>query len=545
MAKFPIVGGSYTIQAQNANAQMSMNLYLENDESGSGKSPNSLLSTPGKRVFLQNTLGPPRGFLSINGRTFVVQGGSATNFLELTLNNSGQGIGVGLGQVGDDGLPVSMCSNGDVLLIASAGVVYLYDMTGPGGFSQVTALSGIPISFVGFLDSYFLALRKNSRIFQTSGIEDGTVWDPLDVNEISVFGDNVPTMFVDHRLIWFLGLTKTVVYYDSGDASTPFLPVPGGFIEQGIKAMNSTAKLDNSIFWLGGDERGAGIIWRANGYTPIRVSTFAVEYAIQGYDRIDDAVSYSYQDQGHSFYVLYFPTAKAGPNGDTATWVFDQATNQWHQRGFWDTNFGKFEADRAWNHVYAQFRQPNGTIINKHLVGDWFAGNIFETSILFYDDAGTAIRRVRRANYIGDEQKWQFHSELQVDVEVGLGNDTPAPWDNSIPYAIASLVSYNDAYYVALTAVIAGVQPDTHPSSWAPTTAGIDPQMCLRWSDNGAQTWSNEHWVSCGKGGEYLVRAIWRRLGRTRSRVYEISMTDPIPWRICAGYIQVQPGVGS
>jgi hypothetical protein len=28
-------------------------------------------------------------------------------------------------------------------------------------------------------------------------------------------------------------------------------------------------------------------------------------------------------------------------------------------------------------------------------------------------------------------------------------------------------------------------------------------------------------------------------LGRARDRVYEISMTDPIPWRIISGFLEV------
>lgn len=550
MARFAIVGPSYSIQAQNADAQMAMNVYCENDESGLGKTPNSLLPTPGKKVFLSNTLGPTRGSFTINGRTFMAFSGPGTNFIELKIDANGNGYGVGVGNIFSDGRPVSICSDGQNLLIASAGVCYTYDLIGGAGFVEVAALSGTPISFVGFLDGYFLALQSNSRIFQTSTIEDPTTWDPLDTNEISVFGDNVPTMLVDHRLIWFFGLTKSVVYYDSGDPNTPFLPVPGGFIEQGIAASQSAAKLDNSIFWIGGDERGSGVVWRANGYTPTRVSNHAVEFAIQNYARIDDAVSFTYQDQGHSFFEIFFPSVTVDQFGNstgTATWCFDQATGLWHQRGFWDTNFGAFEADRAWNHVFAQFQQPNGRIVTKHLVGDWFAGNVFENSINFYDDAGSAIRRVRRATYIGSEQKWAFHQQLQVDVEVGLGLTLAALWNSFDTYPVGAWVSYNNLNYIALVANN-GNEPDTHPSDWSQQDSlpqGGDPQMCLRWSDDGAHTWSNEHWTSCGKMGEYNRRAIWYRLGRSRSRIYEISMTDPIPWRVVAAYIQVEPGIGS
>tara|TARA_R110000868_G_scaffold73387_2_gene212912 strand:- start:1844 stop:2287 length:444 start_codon:yes stop_codon:yes gene_type:complete len=60
---------------------------------------------------------------------------------------------------------------------------------------------------------------------------------------------------------------------------------------------------------------------------------------------------------------------------------------------------------------------------------------------------------------------------------------------------------------------------------------GTDPQVMLRWSDDGGHTWSNEHWRSIGKIGQTNRRVIWRRLGMTmklRDRVYELSGTDPV-----------------
>ena len=78
-------------------------------------------------------------------------------------------------------------------------------------------------------------------------------------------------------------------------------------------------KMDNGVFWLGKDARGQGIVYRANGYTGTRVSTHAVEWQIQRYGDMSDAIGYAYQQDGHTFYVLTFPSADA-------TWVYDAAT---------------------------------------------------------------------------------------------------------------------------------------------------------------------------------------------------------------------------
>lgn len=73
------------------------------------------------------------------------------------------------------------------------------------------------------------------------------------------------------------------------------------------------------------------------------------------------------------------------------------------------------------------------------------------------------------------------------------------------------------------------------------------PQVMLRWSDDGGHTWSNEHWRSMGKTGEYGTRVIWRRLGMTvklRDRVYEISGTDPVKIAIMGAELYATPTDG-
>src|SRR5213079_1156677 len=69
-----------------------------------------------------------------------------------------------------------------------------------------------------------------------------------------------------------------------------------------------------------------------------------------------------------------------------------------------------------------------------------------------------------------------------------------------------------------------------------------DTQISLRWSDDGANTWSNFHQTSAGGLGKYLTRVIWRRLGRSRHRVYEVSCSDSVPWRIVDAYLKATPG---
>ena len=77
-----------------------------------------------------------------------------------------------------------------------------------------------------------------------------------------------------------------------------------------------------------------------------------------------------------------------------------------------------------------------------------------------------------------------------------------------------------------------------------PTVIGANPQLMLRWSDDGGHTWNGERTTSMGRIGQYGTRAIFRRLGMTlklRDRVYEVSGTDPVKVAIMGAELQISP----
>jgi hypothetical protein len=63
----------------------------------------------------------------------------------------------------------------------------------------------------------------------------------------------------------------------------------------------------------------------------------------------------------------------------------------------------------------------------------------------------------------------------------------------------------------------------------------------MRMSNDGGKNWSPEHLGNAGAVGEYWRRVRWNRLGMARQRVFEISVSDPIPWRIVASYLTPDP----
>lgn len=496
MSRFGFVGPTYQSQSVNSDAQRCVNWYVENNESGDGKSARVLYPTPGLSVFSNNPGAQVRGEWTINGRTFAV---IDAQLFEIPAN----GVAVPLGLVNDDGQPAAMVASPLQLAVASGGFLYVYYLRAIGAVAAGTFYKVPPATFPGpvthidLSDTFFLALIASTEQFFASLPLDATVWPALQTKIISTFSDNAVSFIVDHRQLWILGGKSSEVEFDSGNFPMPFDTAPGGFIEQGCGASFSIVQLDNSIFWIGSrNDIGGGIAWRASGYTPSRVSTHAVETAWASYPTIADARAFAYQDQGHSFWVINFPSGNA-------TWIYDAATGLWHERGFWFAQAGIYQTALPQCHTFN---------FGKHLVGDRQSGKIYQMAIPspavgggwnFVTDNGAPIRRMRRAPHISTEQEWIYHSTLQVDLETGLG-------------------------------------PIPHLKDGAGNPR--DPMVTLRYSDDGGHAWSNGRDAGCGRAGSFRTRVVWRRLGRSRDRVYELTASDPIPYRIMDAYLEASPG---
>jgi hypothetical protein len=282
---------------------------------------------------------------------------------------------------------------------------------------------------------------------------------------------------------------KSAVYYNAGAGSPPFIPVQGAFLENGAGATWATVQLDGSIFWLDQDERGYMVARRASGYgNGDRVSTHATELAWQQYGKDGgaspaDAIGWTYQENGHPFWVLYFPAA-------SATWVYDVSTSLWHERGYWIPATGSYIADRAMCHTFN---------FGKHLVGDWASGNIYDLSSNYYDDFGNSIRGNRRTPTTSKENEYIYFASIEFIMETGL-SPVPAAGPGVAPF----------------------VDGNGNPRP---------AQLMLRWSNNVGKNWSNWFYLSAGFQGQYDLRVIRSMLGRARKRLWDVAWTDPIPWR--------------
>lgn len=372
-----------------------------------------------------------------------------------------------------------IADNGTQLIVVDGPYGYVVTMA-DGTFAQISSPGFVGATNVVFQDGYFICNNPGTGQFYLSSLYDGLTWDPLDFATAEGSPDHLVTVLSVHRQLVLVGERTIEVWWNAGNADFPFSRYDGVFVEYGCAAPWTAAKFANTLLWVGAGQNSDGIVWMAEGYQPKRISNHSVELALLNAGDLSTCTAYVYQSQGHIFYVLNLPDG-------LTSWVYDIATGQWHERAYF--NQGILERDRGECYAY---------VYETDVVGDYENGNLYALDNSVYTDAGTTIKRIRRSPHLSNNMHRMFHRKLTIDAQMGVGLD--------------------------------GVGQ------------GTDPQIILRWSDDFGNTWSTERPKPLGKIGVYKNRAYWDRLGASRTRVYEISVTDPVPVTILGAELDIEAG---
>lgn len=446
------LGKAYTSRSLPLAAQTLINLVAEQNESGAGDA-GMFYNAPGLLVQYDFGDGPHRGSLESGDFAWVVSGDTLYRY---TSPSSVTVVGTIPGTA-----RVSMAANDTQVVVAhETGWLVVTKAT----LATVSPINAPANSVITYQDSYIIFVLPNGTYGWTN-IGDATDIDVLNFASAEGNPDPIIAPLSDHRELWLFGTKSTEVAQTSGDADLAFTRT--AFIEHGCAARFSPAKADNTVLWLGRDENGAGIVFRADGYSPVRVSDFGMEEAIKGYGDISDAYGYCYQQAGHTYYILGFP--------GRGTWAYDMASSTWGQRAYRNLATGALEEHRGVTHCF---------LGSTHLVGDRDNGKLYALDLDTFTDNGDPIYRERTASTLSRENMLMKHNRLELIGEFGVGLD--------------------------------GIQ------------LGTDPQVLMQFSDDGCRTWSNAQARSLGEIGSYTTRAIWRRLGMSRRRVYRLSTSDPV-----------------
>lgn len=485
MTRIPLLGGAYEARSVIASAQRCINLYPEiNPKSAQTPEPVTHYQTPGLNLLIQGDgISAVRAtYRASNGSLYRVVGGHVY-YVNSAFNE------VLLGSLSTSTTPVSIKDNGLVIVIVDGGNDgYVIDMVSHN-YGQINGLNFYGATTVDYVDTFIVFNRPGTaQMYITvsnatySMFLDGSAFDPLDIAAKTGFPDPIAGIIVMHREIWLIGELTTEIWFLSGAPDFPFQPQPGAFIEHGTVAPYSIVKQDLSVYWVSQDLQGQAIVMRGASYQALRISTHAIENTISKYTDISDCTAYSYQQEGHTFIVFNFPSANK-------TWVYDQATEQWHERAYTD-NDGNLNRSRV-NCVANAY--------GKIVAGDWQNGNLYELDLDTYTDNGQPISRIRSFPVMLNEAKRITYNMFIADMEVGEDD-----------------------------ASIDG------------TTSINPPVVSLRWSNDRGKTWGNRIQQSLGSAGEYGTCLQWQRTGQARYRVFELSWSAPCKTALNGAFVADQ-----
>lgn len=444
-------------------------MYAE-QEPPDAKSQVAIFGVPGLVSFATCGVGPIRGLWNMNDVVYAVSGQAL-----YSIASTGVATMVGSGITGTG--RVSMSDNGTQLCTVNGTNGYIYSTD--GGFQLIVDSNFNPAKTVTFFDNYFVFDHTGTNEFFISNSLDGTVYSAFDFASAEVNPDFVLATVNQQENLLIFGEETIETWYDSGDVNFPFNRYDGATIERGCAASLSIIKEDNSVFFLGNDK----IFYRLNGVIPVRISTHAIEYAWSQYTTVADAHIFTYTWNGHKFLILTFPSGNA-------TWVYDIATNLWHERISSNSDNSSMQRWRG-----------NCSVVGygKTLIGDAYNGVVGYLTDQVFTEYDNPIQAYLVWPVIHSDRKRIFMSRFELDVQNGVG----------------------------LT-----------------TGQGSDPQIMLDWSNDGGRTFTMQQiWHSAGAVGEYTRRLRWLRLGQARSRVMRVTISDPVPRVIIANNVDLKVGM--
>jgi hypothetical protein len=459
-----VVGGSNQEYSLPFNAERTINMHVVLDQQG--KKPSSLYSRAGNALFATVGNGAGRGgFASSNGRCFIVSGASIYEIFSV-------GTSALIGTIDSASGDITIAENGIQLAICDGTSLYIFTYA-TNNFQKVTSANLPSASTVCFLGGYFIVSKApNSGIFQISAPYDGLTWAALDFATAESSPDNLLRVMTISGQLFLFGGSTVEIWSNTGAASFPFRRVnSAAVISVGTSSPYSVDEIDNSTFWIGKNIDGDGIVYRADGLTPIRISTEFVERRLQAVTDKNSLKGMSYQEAGHVFYII------TGGGMETAL-VYDISTKVWAEWAYLNSD-GAYELPLTSYLLYA---------FGKTLSLDRANGNIYHLSQDYHSDNGEEIARDRIFTHIFDNGNPFLIKNLVINFETGVGNSECA-----------------------------------------------DPKAMLYLSNNGGRSFYAYYEKALGKIGEYLSRVVFWRLGRYRQLTFRLRITDKVKVVITGG----------
>lgn len=301
----------------------------------------------------------------------------------------------------------------------------------------------------------------------TARIHRSDVLDPETWEGNFITAEQYPDDLVALKEAWgeFWGFGRRTIERFYNDDVTPFRPIDGAVIPTGCCAPHTIQWVRGGFYWLNEHRE----LVRSSGQDYEVIST-PIQNILHDARQIEDAIGDYVTMGGQSFYILTLPSYQQ----EGLTLVYDLQKNEWQGKwSHWDDINAKHEMFRGNAYGFV-------TRWNKHVIGDALTGYLYSFSFDYNMDDGEMIRSVWLTGHIDHGTHRRKRSfKLRFRLLRGYGSN--------------------------------------------------NPQLMIRWRDDGDRTWGNTYYLDLGNTGYYEFYLSMRRLGMYRSRQYEISVTDDVP----------------
>lgn len=381
---------------------------------------------------------------------------------------------------------VDFADNGKLLIIVTGATAYIFTVA-TNTLAEITDPSLVNPTTVDYLNSQFIfdnngetsTIGEFSTSQVTTPITADNIVNPLDTATTEAYPDDILRVVVFKDIVVFFGADGIDPWWNSGQGNPPFDPVQGLNRPYGLAGRLAVDTTDEFLYFVD-DQRTPR---RLVGAQVNNIGNPALAQEWDSYVRVDDAVVFAYVIDQKNMCQFNFPAANR-------SWLYHEESGSWFQLSSGIDN----RRHRGQAHLF---------IYGKNLIQDHSNGNLYELDFDTFTDNGEVVQRKRstatiHAGLFGEPGKEIFFDKVEFVIETGVG---------------------------------------------VATGQGSDPQLMVRFTDDGGRTFSAEQWVPVGAGGEYRTLVELFEQGRAVSRIYELAYSEPTRFSLIDAHAEISLGL--
>lgn len=201
-------------------------------------------------------------------------------------------------------------NNRPQILISDNVNLYCYDPTTPTNPEfQIVTIDFVP-GYITFHDNYFIS-ATNTNQWRLSATNNGNSWPTTasSTGSLQTKPDNVQAVVrfpSKGNMIFVIGSIVTEAWFDTGAQLFPYQRNNQFNIDYGCISPATVAYMDETVVWLGKNEKSGPIILASNGGMPKKISTDGIDYLFSELQNPQDSQGFIYRQDGHIFYQINF-----------------------------------------------------------------------------------------------------------------------------------------------------------------------------------------------------------------------------------------------